>query len=88
MVQRYLTLRQVEFIDSRPPSPPAAETESLPLAKERETLSEATDRFEKAFLFKALEKHHGNRTHTARSLGIGLRTLQRKLLHHGISQSP
>ena len=30
-------------------------------------------------LIKALEFHNGNRTHTAKGLGIGIRTLQRSL---------
>ena len=34
---------------------------------------------ERAAVEKALEQHHGNRTHAARTLGISVRTLQRKL---------
>jgi DNA-binding NtrC family response regulator len=34
---------------------------------------------ERAAVQKALEQHHGNRTHAARELGISVRTLQRKL---------
>ena len=34
---------------------------------------------EKSMILKTLRNQKGNRTHTARILGIGLRTLQRKL---------
>jgi DNA-binding NtrC family response regulator len=34
---------------------------------------------ERAAVEKALQQHHGNRTHAARELGISVRTLQRKL---------
>jgi DNA-binding NtrC family response regulator len=35
-------------------------------------------------ILKALEYHNGNRTHTARGLGIGIRTLQRTLKKLGL----
>ncbi len=34
---------------------------------------------ERAAVEKALQVHHGNRTHAAKTLGISVRTLQRKL---------
>ena len=34
---------------------------------------------EKLHILKTLEELNGNRTHTAKALGIGIRTLQRKL---------
>jgi DNA-binding NtrC family response regulator len=34
---------------------------------------------ERAAVERALEQHHGNRTHAAKTLGISVRTLQRKL---------
>ncbi|MCC6492076.1 MAG: response regulator [Pirellulales bacterium] len=37
------------------------------------------DEIERAAIEHALEKHHGNRTRAAQSLGISVRTLQRKL---------
>lgn len=87
MVQRYLTLKQVDFISSTCPESPVPEDgETLAVSVGTESLSEAVARFEKEFLLKALERHGGNRTHTAKSLGVGLRTLQRRLRQHGISQ--
>lgn len=35
-------------------------------------------------LIKALEYYNGNRTHTAKALGIGLRTLQRYIKKDGL----
>ena len=42
---------------------------------------------QKAHIAKALDRTQGNRTHAARLLGMGLRTLQRKLNLYGISTS-
>lgn len=41
---------------------------------------------EKFYILIRLHEHNGNRTHTAKSLGIGLRTLQRKLHAYGLSK--
>ena len=40
--------------------------------------------FERAAVEQALIQHHGNRTHAARTLGISVRTLQRKLKAWGM----
>ena len=40
---------------------------------------EATKEFEKQFIMKCLERSGGNRTQTARTLGIHRNTLQKKL---------
>ena len=37
------------------------------------------EELERLAVEKALEQHHGNRTHAAKTLGISVRTLQRKL---------
>jgi hypothetical protein len=39
---------------------------------------------ERAAVEQALVQHHGNRTHAARTLGISVRTLQRKLKAWGM----
>jgi DNA-binding NtrC family response regulator len=39
---------------------------------------------ERAAVEQALAQHHGNRTHAAKTLGISVRTLQRKLKAWGI----
>jgi DNA-binding NtrC family response regulator len=78
-------------------SGPAIHTADLPRAI-RETLDPQTRRrlgpalrtladTEKDLLRRALRRCAGNRTHAARALGIGVRTLQRKLKRHRI-QAP
>jgi hypothetical protein len=39
---------------------------------------------ERAAVEQALAQHHGNRTHAAKTLGISVRTLQRKLKAWGM----
>lgn len=39
---------------------------------------------ERDIILIRLDQLKGNRTHTARSLGIGIRTLQRKLRQYGV----
>jgi len=41
---------------------------------------------EKDYILQVLEFHNGNRTHTAKTLKIGIRTLQRKLHRYGRSE--
>lgn len=44
------------------------------------------DELEREAVVQALERHEGNRTHAAKSLGISVRTLQRKLKAWGINE--
>jgi DNA-binding NtrC family response regulator len=44
------------------------------------------DELEREAVVQALERHDGNRTHAAKSLGISARTLQRKLKAWGINE--
>ena len=37
------------------------------------------DEIERAVILRSLQHHNGNRTHTARELGISIRTLRNKL---------
>jgi len=43
------------------------------------TLYEAVEAFEKQFITRALEQHHWHKVQTARALGIGRKTLYRKM---------
>lgn len=40
---------------------------------------------EKTAILEALDLHKGNRTHTAKYLDIGLRTLQRKIKEYAVT---
>ncbi|BBB32960.1 two-component system, NtrC family, response regulator [Thermotomaculum hydrothermale] len=46
-------------------------------------LGEPLEEIEKRVILKTLRKFKGNKTHTAKALGIGLRTLHRKLKEYG-----
>ena len=39
---------------------------------------------QKEYTIRVLERFEGNRTHTARTLGVAVRTLQRKLSEWGV----
>ena len=68
--------------------------ESAPAAPVVETAEEASVTFtpgtklreiERIVILETLKQKNFNRTHTARALGIGIRTLQRKLKRYGAS---
>ena len=46
-------------------------------------IGQTLDEVEKMIILKTLERFNGNKTHTAKVLGIGLRTLHRKLKEYG-----
>ena len=46
-------------------------------------LGDPLEEIEKRVILKTLRKFNGNKTHTAKALGIGLRTLHRKLKEYG-----
>jgi DNA-binding NtrC family response regulator len=64
----------VKPLEQEPDPPPAAEGEALTM-----------DEIERRAILQALERTGGNRTQAAEMLGIGLRTLQRKLKEYRIS---
>ena len=43
---------------------------------------------ERELIRRTLARHEGNRTHAARTLRIGVRTLQRKIQAYGIRMPP
>jgi transcriptional regulator with PAS, ATPase and Fis domain len=48
------------------------------------SLQKALEGFEKQYIEAVLVRNNGNRTHAARMLKIGIRTLQRKIKAYGI----
>jgi DNA-binding NtrC family response regulator len=88
VLYRLVTLKRLDLTGATKPDPapprPSAEPEApLPHPLDS-TLPEATALFEKQLITASLTRCRWNRTHTARSLGIGLRTLQRKMKTLGI----
>ena len=88
VLYRFVTLKRLDLTgetlsdsDDLPP-PPASEDPLEP--SEQVPLPEAIAAYEKRLISASLTHYRWNRTHTARSLGIGLRTLQRKMKSLGI----
>ncbi len=87
MVQRYLTLKKDDFLKTRPfqgllqGGTDAGQQGGL---SEDLSLKNAVRAFEKQHIEAVLARQDGNRTHAARYLGIGLRSLQRKIREYGI----
>jgi DNA-binding NtrC family response regulator len=50
--------------------------------------SDAVSEFEKRFIERVLDKHHGNQSRTARALGIHRNTLSRKVGELGLNHQP
>ncbi|WP_100398412.1 sigma-54 interaction domain-containing protein [Bacillus sp. FJAT-44742] len=51
------------------------------------TLQEQVENFEKRVLWNALKEHEGNKTKTAKQLGVSIRNLYYKLKKHGIEEN-
>jgi DNA-binding NtrC family response regulator len=86
VLERYLIVKRLEFPGSRGPAVelnhddcPVFET-----AIESQNLQEILDAFEKQLLQKMLEQHHWKKTKTAQALGIGRKTLYRKMKQFGL----
>lgn len=89
LVQRYVTLNTSDFQNTNPfggilKKRLNAQT-CIDLSKAA-SLKTAVQVFEKEYIQRVLQQQGGNRTHAARRLGIGIRTLHRKLKEFGISR--
>jgi len=82
VLYRFVTLKRLDLAGNAPL--PAAESSEASFASAAMALPEAVAAFEKRHISAALAENRWNRTRTARSLGIGLRTLQRKMKAHGM----
>ena len=82
VLYRFVTLKRLDLSGNTPLpalAPVADEVDSAATG-----LTEIVAAFEKRHIAAALAEHRWNRTRTAKALGIGLRTLQRKMKAHGI----
>jgi DNA-binding NtrC family response regulator len=82
VLYRFVTLKRLDLAGST--SLPPVEPPEKAAVNGAMALPEAVATFEKRHISAALAEHRWNRTRTARVLGIGLRTLQRKMKTHGI----
>jgi len=86
VLYRFVTLKRLDLTGVAP----AVEGLSTNTAYETKdfenaaSLADAVAGFEKQFISSALAKYRWNRTQTAKQLGMGLRTLQRKMKQLGI----
>lgn len=87
LIHRYVSLSKVEFYKTQPFGGKLAlmrfndGCDDIP---DDASLSRAVMMFEKRHIENVLSQHGGNRTHAAKGLGIGLRTLQRKIKAYDI----
>ncbi len=73
-------------VDDLPSAPPInTTTDIVPVSLAPKTFDVTLDELTKMAIQAALAQHHGNREKAAKQLGIGARTLYRKLKEYGIS---
>jgi DNA-binding NtrC family response regulator len=83
VLYRFVTLKRLDLTGGSLPIQPAidvAAAEPPPLTP----LADGVKNLEKRLITATLAEHRWNRTRAAQALGIGLRTLQRKMKAYGI----
>ncbi len=89
VLQRYLAVGNVDFLESAPPDEATVEKTSpdtAPVAIETAggSLQENIEALEKTVIQKALRKYHGNKSKVAQHLKISRKTLARKMERLGL----
>ena len=82
VMYRFVTLKRLDLVGDTAAIP--LETNDIPGNIPKTSLPDAVAVFEKRHIRAALAEHRWNRTRTAKSLKLGLRTLQRKMNIYGI----
>jgi len=82
VMYRFVTLKRLDLVGDTASIP--LETNDIPGDIPKTSLPNAVAAFEERHIRAALAEHRWNRTRTAKSLKIGLRTLQRKMNNYGI----
>jgi two-component system, response regulator FlrC len=72
-------IRETDVHIERPARMPEMDEDALVQASKSWEPGRTLDDIEKSVILEALKYHQGNRTHTARALGISIRTLRNKL---------
>lgn len=78
VLYRFVTLKRLDLTGASPSVVTKFKSEEL-VDPQTASLADAVAGFEKQQITAALAQNRWNRTHTAKKLGIGLRTLQRKM---------
>jgi DNA-binding NtrC family response regulator len=88
VLYRFVTLKRLDLTGETQPAPhalaPAENRDAPPPLPAATRLADAVAAYEKRLITDTLARYRWNRTRTARGLGIGLRTLQRKMKVLGI----
>ena len=84
VLQRYLTVRTLDFLPAQPQPPEGGAEAPAAVPDSVQNLNQALLQFEKALILKALEQHQWNKTKAAEALGIDRRSLFRKMEKTGI----
>jgi PAS domain S-box-containing protein len=84
VLYRFVTLKRIDLGASGGASPTPMAAAEVPDNPAEGSLGDIVGEYESRIITAALERHRWNRTHTAKALGVGLRTLQRKMKAHGI----
>jgi DNA-binding NtrC family response regulator len=86
VLQRYLTVNRLEFPGSTRSISGVDHggCANLEIAVANQALQEILEAFEKQVLLKALEQHRWHKVQTAQTLGIGRKTLYRKMKQFGL----
>jgi transcriptional regulator with PAS, ATPase and Fis domain len=83
VLYRFVTLKRLDLTGETPAEPALLAAPSAPAdplnAPDQNSLPSAVAQYEKRVITACLVRYRWNRTHTAKALGIGLRTLQRKM---------
>jgi len=83
VLYRFVTLKRLDLTGETPAEPALLAVPSAPAdplnAPDQNSLPSAVAQYEKRVITACLVRYRWNRTHTAKALGIGLRTLQRKM---------
>lgn len=84
VLYRFVTLKRLDLTGQGPTLTPDIETSEPAVIDSETSLADAIAGFEKRQITAALAECRWNRTQTAKKLGLGLRTLQRKIKQHEI----
>jgi transcriptional regulator with PAS, ATPase and Fis domain len=85
-IQRYVAVGRLDIpmLSQEAPDAPGPGLDALPGAGgQQSSLKREVERLERASLKEALERHGGNKSKTAKALGISRKTLFRKLKRYG-----
>jgi DNA-binding NtrC family response regulator len=82
VLQRYITIGQIDFVDITEPQPVDINNAFVGLDQTDKGLRSILDKFEKQYLTKCLEQNRWHRGKTSSMLKLPAKTLYRKMKKH------